>query len=97
MNREELAALTQQLGTPVEFEALVKGGVLKKVGKGKSLRYAILDNERLPEYASRQINSIVLNNIGEPAIATFASPASNRSAQKVYEKATGKKFSPLKV
>jgi len=95
VNREELAALAQKLGTPVDFDGLVKSGVLRKAGKGKSLRYAILDNDRLPEYASRQINEIVLNNVGEVPIATFASPTSNKSAQIVYEKVTGKKFMPL--
>lgn len=95
MNKNEIASLAQQLGTPVDFAKLEKDGVLRRVGTGKSLRYAILDNDRLPEYASRQINEIVLNNVGEAPIATFASPASNKSAQIVYEKMTGKKFTPL--
>jgi hypothetical protein len=33
MNRDDLANLAQKLGTPVDFDGLVKAGVLRRKGK----------------------------------------------------------------
>lgn len=89
MKTDDVATVAQKLGTPVDFDGLVKAGVLLQKGKN---RYAILDMKRLPEHASAQVRSWTMSN-GKPPVATFS--ASNKSAQKVYEKLTGKKFTPI--
>lgn len=90
MTRDELADVAQKLGTPVDFDGLVKAGVLKRKGK---YTFEVLDMKRLPEYASRQVHTMKASS-GKPPVLTFN--RSNKQAQKTYESLTGKKFKPVK-
>ncbi|HYN82280.1 MAG TPA: hypothetical protein VES88_12315 [Gemmatimonadaceae bacterium] len=75
------------IATPIDFDSLVKKGVLKKKS---ARRYAILDMQRVPEYARKQITAIeVPSDKPKPAIASFMS---NKRAQKLYPEMTGKSF-----
>src|SRR3954464_11893746 len=90
MNIEELTRIAQMLGTPIDFEALIKAGVLRRKTKHT---YELLDSARLPEYAKRQATSMKASSTGKPVVLTFAQ--SNKRAQKTYESLTGKKFTPV--
>jgi hypothetical protein len=86
---EELAHIATMLGTPIDFDKLVKAGVLRRKTK---YTYELLDRSRLPEYAMRQATAMKVST-GKPAVLTFS--GSNNRAQKMYEKITGKKFTPV--
>lgn len=64
MDRAELRKLLVEsvrlLAAPIDFEALVRDGVLEPVGKG----YRVLDFNRLPEQARKRMRSMTQRKDG---------------------------------
>ena len=88
--REELANIAQMLGTPIDFDALIEAGILRRRTK---YTYELLDKSRLPKYVSHQAKALSVSPQGSPVVLTFG--ATSKSAQKSYEKLTGKTFTPV--
>lgn len=86
-SRDEVARLAQMLGTPIDFDALCKAGILRRRTK---FTYELLDKSRLPEYVSRQAIGMKTGPKGKGVVLMFK--ATGKQAQKTYEKLTGKKF-----
>ena len=81
----ELIKLAKRLATPVEFEQLEKEGIIEKKGAW----YMVKDFDKLPEYASRQINAIKTDGKGNNFVKF---PKSWKKSQQLYRKMARKEF-----
>lgn len=84
-SKEEIINLAKQLATPIDFEQLEKDGIIDKKGAW----YKVIDFKNLPEYASRQISGISIEN---KEILRVKFPKSWKKAQALYRKMTGKEY-----
>ena len=86
MTREDVMSQLQRLATPIDFDALVAEGVLRKVGAS----YEVLNPKRLPEHVSAQATGVkakTQRDGSQQVLLTF--PKSNARAVRLYRRATG--------
>jgi hypothetical protein len=57
MTREEFKAVGRELVTPIDFDALLKAGVLEKDGAW----YRVLKMDELPSHATRKVKAMKLD------------------------------------
>lgn len=68
MTPEEFRANVLELAEPIDFDQLIRDGVLQKSGAW----YKVLDYKRLPKHASKKIRAAQLNPDGTVAKLKFA-------------------------
>ena len=68
MTPEEFRAGVLELGEPIDFDQLIRDGVLQKSGAW----YKVLDYKRLPKHASKKIIAAELNSDGTVAKVKFS-------------------------
>ena len=83
--RERLLESLRQRSAPIDFEQLEKDGIVRKEGAW----FRIMDLEHLPKYVSIQAKSAKTDGKGGPL---FQFPKSNKWAQKLYKRLTGKEY-----
>ena len=69
-NRHGVGVLPQEPGEPVDFEALVQAGILRRKSK---LSFEVLDMDRLPDHARLQAQGARIEH-GKPPILTLGRP-----------------------
>ncbi|MCW8880411.1 MAG: hypothetical protein OQJ89_00395 [Kangiellaceae bacterium] len=75
MTKQEALELAKQLATPIDFDQLIKDGIIEKKGAW----YQVLDMERLPKHAKKQITEFTQDGKVKFSLAT-------KSAQKLVDK-----------
>jgi hypothetical protein len=68
MTPEEFRAGVLELAEPIDFNQLIRDGVLQKSGAW----YKVLDYKRLPKHASNKIRAAELNSDGTVAKVKFS-------------------------
>lgn len=68
INYEELRQLAKDRATPIDFDALIQGGIIEKKGAW----YQINDWNALPKYAKAKISVI---HSGEKLLVKFHAPS----------------------
>jgi hypothetical protein len=85
LNKEQFIELAKQLATPIDFEQLEKDKIIEKKGDW----YKVIDIQKLPEHASRQVKSVQIDDKGNYLVKF---PKSWKKAQKSYRRIAGKEL-----
>jgi len=86
-NRSELTEVARLLATTIDFDALIREGVLEKLGSW----YLIRDADRLPKVAMERAYAVKTGPDGS-ALVRFTSESSRKASARLYRQLTGKRL-----